>query len=111
MRVNAKNTEKTTNCIVPLDTDCGGHLLASMFGGAGEKINIVPMDAVLNGAKGKWYQMEMQWKKALEQGKKVEVDIKPIYTKNSKRPDGFEIKFSIDNNIHRRNLKNTATGE
>ncbi|QIM63888.1 hypothetical protein A1D29_05695 [Pasteurellaceae bacterium Orientalotternb1] len=94
-----------------LDTDCGGHLLASMFGGAGEKINIVPMDAILNGAKGKWYQMEMQWKRALEQGKKVEVDIRPIYSGNSKRPDGFEIKFAIDNNIHRRNLKNTATGE
>ena len=55
--------------------------------------------------------MEMQWKQALEQGKKVEVDIKPIYSGNSKRPDSFEIKFSIDNSINRRNLKNTATGE
>ncbi|WP_178385813.1 DNA/RNA non-specific endonuclease, partial [Histophilus somni] len=94
-----------------LESDCGGHLLASMFGGAGEKINLVAMDEILNGPKGKWYQMERQWKQALEQGKKVEIDIKPIYRGNSKRPDSFEIKFSIDNSINRRNLKNTATGE
>ena len=36
--------------------DQGGHLIASALGGAGDKINLVPMDKVLNN--GEWKQME-----------------------------------------------------
>nr|WP_276320189.1 DNA/RNA non-specific endonuclease [Histophilus somni] len=107
-----KSKQAITGGECRLESDCGGHLLASMFRGAGEKINLVAMDEILNGPKGKWYQMERQWKQALEQGKKVEVDIKPIYRGNSKRPDSFDINYSINGKvIELPKIKNTPTGE
>ena len=39
-----------------LETDQGGHLFASIFNGAGDAINLVPMDGVLN--QRSWKQME-----------------------------------------------------
>ncbi|WP_242650071.1 DNA/RNA non-specific endonuclease [Rodentibacter trehalosifermentans] len=41
-----------------LESDCGGHLIASMFNGVGEGINLVAMDKTLNGASGRWYKLE-----------------------------------------------------
>ncbi|CNK65880.1 HNH endonuclease domain-containing protein [Yersinia enterocolitica] len=75
--------------------DEGGHLLASIFDGPGEKLNLVPMDANLN--KGAWKKMENSWAKALEDGKPVKVKINPIYTGDSNRPSSFEIKCTIGN--------------
>jgi len=72
-----------------LDTDQGGHLIASIFDGAGEQINIVPMLGNLN--QGAWRSMEATWQSALQAGKKVEVDIKVIYEGASKRPLGFQV--------------------
>lgn len=93
-------------------TDHGGHLIASMFKGPGEGINIVPMDKVLNGSNGKWYDLEMGWKKALESNQSVKVDITPIYSGTSKRPDSFIVKQSINGiNQPTVQLKNTATGK
>jgi len=90
--------------------DEGGHLLASIFGGPGEKINIVPMDGNLN--KGAWKKMENTWANALKDGKKVDVNIQPIYSGSSTRPDRFIVKYSIDNgrpvNI---DFKNTPGGK
>ncbi|WON77937.1 DNA/RNA non-specific endonuclease [Serratia sp. UGAL515B_01] len=76
-------------------TDEGGHLLASIFDGPGEKLNLVPMDANLN--KGAWKKLENSWAKALEDGKPVKVKINPIYTGDSGRPSSFEIKHTIGN--------------
>lgn len=92
------------------DSDCGGHLIASMFGGPGEGINLVPMDAKLNGSSGKWYQLEQQWKKTLEAGGKVQVKIEPIYIGNSKRPIGFFIQENINGKLNKFEIKNTPTG-
>lgn len=47
--------------------DEGGHLIASIFNGPGEILNLVPMDGNLN--KGVWKQMENTWTKALGEGK------------------------------------------
>ena len=79
-----------------LPTDHGGHLIASMFDGLGEGINIVPMDAKLNGVKGRWYEMEKQWKDALENNGTVQVKIELIYSGDSKRPDKFIIQEKIN---------------
>lgn len=70
-------------------------MLASIFDGPGEKLNLVPMDANLN--KGAWKKMENSWAKALEDGKPVKVKINPIYTGDSNRPSSFEIKCTIGN--------------
>ncbi len=92
--------------------DCGGHLIASMFGGPGEKVNLVPMDAKLNGSGGKWYKLENRWKKELKAGKSVKVQIEPQYTGTGKRPDGFSVQYSVNGSLPiRLKLKNTPTGE
>ncbi|HAK1938897.1 TPA: FhaB [Salmonella enterica] len=46
--------------------DEGGHLIASVFNGPGEKLNLLPMDGNLN--KGVWKRMENAWSKALSEG-------------------------------------------
>lgn len=74
--------------------DEGGHLIASIFNGPGEKLNLVPMDGNLN--KGAWKQMENTWANALKDGNKVDVNIQPIYSGNNTRPDRVIVKYSID---------------
>lgn len=77
-----------------LDGDEGGHLIASIFNGPGEKLNLVPMDGNLN--KGAWKQMENTWSKALSDGKEVKVNIQPSYVGDSARPDKFYVEYTID---------------
>ncbi len=74
--------------------DEGGHLIASIFNGPGEKLNLVPMDGNLN--KGAWKQMKNTWANALKDGGKVAVNIQPIYSGNNTRPDRVIVKYSID---------------
>ncbi|WIJ63453.1 DNA/RNA non-specific endonuclease [Serratia nevei] len=74
--------------------DEGGHLIASIFNGPGEKLNLVPMDGNLN--KGVWKQMENTWANALKDGKQVNVKIEPVYTGSNQRPDSFNVTYSID---------------
>ncbi|NOH78363.1 hypothetical protein F0231_01260 [Vibrio sp. RE86] len=80
-----------------LEDDHGGHLIASMFNGLGEQINYVPMNKKVNGSGGEWGSLERLWKNELEKGKKVTVDIKPIYTGNNKRPDAIAVSYAIGN--------------
>nr|WP_227676817.1 DNA/RNA non-specific endonuclease [Psychrobacter arenosus] len=95
-----------------LDDDHGGHLIASMFGGPGEGINIVAMNAKFNGSSGACYKMEQVWQKALDSNKSVKVKIEPIYSSNSKRPDSFDITQVIGGKTSDKiNLKNTETGK
>ena len=82
-----------------------------MFDGLGEGINIVPMDAKLNGVKGRWYEMEKQWKNALENNGTVQVKIELIYSGDSKRPSRFKITETINGKGLIKHLKNTPTGE
>uniref|UniRef100_UPI003734D5B9 DNA/RNA non-specific endonuclease n=1 Tax=Vibrio atypicus TaxID=558271 RepID=UPI003734D5B9 len=79
-----------------LTEDDGGHLIASIFDGAGEQINYAPMNANLN--RGAWKAMENRWAKALngDPPKTVKIDIQPIYEGNSKRPEAFEVIYEID---------------
>ena len=102
--------QRTSGGACRKDGDCGGHLIASMFGGPGEGINLVPMDAKLNGTSGKWYQLEQQWKKTLEAGGRVQVKIEPIYSGTSKRPDSFIIQQTLNGKKSIQRIKNTETG-
>ncbi|RKS85745.1 DNA/RNA non-specific endonuclease [Orbus hercynius] len=78
-----------------IEGDEGGHLIASILNGSGEKINMLPMNANLN--RGAWKQMENTWAKALQEGKTVKVKIEPVYNSSGIRPDKFKVKYSIDN--------------
>ena len=76
-------------------SDQGGHLIASALGGAGDRINLVPMDSVLNN--GEWKQMEKTIKKALENGQNVSMKIDLKYPSSSDvRPSQFNIITNID---------------
>ncbi|SIO95900.1 hemagglutinin repeat-containing protein [Vibrio spartinae] len=92
--------------------DCGGHLIASMFGGPGEGINLVPMNGKLNGSGGEWYKLETQWRNILGKGGSVKVKVEPIYSGKSKRPDTFKVRYSANSGkTITRILQNTPTGE
>lgn len=74
--------------------DEGGHLIASIFNGPGERLNLLPMNGNLN--KGAWKAMENSWASALKQGQTVGVKIDPVYSGSSVRPDRFTVRYSID---------------
>ncbi|QXG45367.1 two-partner secretion domain-containing protein [Pseudomonas viridiflava] len=94
----AKNDRNTyQQCVAGkcgVSGDEGGHLIASVFNGPGEKLNLLPMNGNLN--KGAWKSMENTWANALKDGKPVNVKIEPIYSGSSVRPDRFNVKYSID---------------
>ncbi|MCA6223136.1 DNA/RNA non-specific endonuclease [Photorhabdus sp. UCH-936] len=74
--------------------DDGGHLIATIFNGPGEKLNIVPMDSNLN--RGAWKKMENRWANALKEGKQINVKIEPVYSGNSQRPTSINVRYSIN---------------
>ena len=78
-----------------IDGDEGGHLIASILNGSGEKINLLPMNSNLN--RGEWKALENSWAKALRKGKTVKVKIEPVYQGTDIRPNRFSISYSIDN--------------
>ena len=78
-----------------IDGDEGGHLIASILNGSGEKINLLPMNSNLN--RGLWKKHESRWANALRDGKTVKVKIEPVYQGTDIRPIKFKISYSIDN--------------
>jgi len=52
------------------------------------------MNSNLN--RGAWKRMENLWDDALKAGKNVEVDIRPIYKADSKRPEAFSVKYWVE---------------
>jgi hypothetical protein len=77
-----------------LPTDQGGHLIATIFHGPGDRINLVPMNGNLN--VGAWKRMENSFADALKAGKSVDVDIKVVYSGGSQRPTHFVVDSVID---------------
>lgn len=77
-----------------LPTDQGGHLIATIFRGPGEAVNLVPMDSNLN--LSAWKQMENRWAEALTEGRSVEVRISPVYQGDSLRPSRFDVTYRIE---------------
>lgn len=87
------------------DSDHGGHLLATRFGGSGKIDNLVLMNANLN--QSAYRKLENIWDKALKNNKEVTVKIIPKYKGNSLRPDEFTIVYQIDDEeIKLTDLKN-----
>ena len=92
-----------------IEGDEGGHLIASILNGSGEKINLLPMNSNLN--RGLWKKHESRWANALRDGKTVKVKIEPVYQGKDIRPIKFKISYSIDNGrFMQTNLLNQAGG-
>lgn len=73
----------------------GGHLIATQLGGAGDKINLVPMTVGVN--RGPYLQMENTLAAALVDGKNVSVKIDVSYpTPDSVTPNFIRVTSFID---------------
>lgn len=62
------------------DTDEGGHLIGSRFGGSGELNNLIAQNRFINRSAYKTF--ENAWADELESGNDVHVKIEPYYRKN-----------------------------
>ena len=61
--------------------------------------------------KGVYKQMENEWRRAIDLGKKVDVEIKikyPHQPKNCERPDWIEVIYDIDGQKVTKLIKNAA---
>jgi filamentous hemagglutinin len=93
-----------------LSTDDGGHFIATVFKGPGERINLALMDFNLN--RGAWKAMENRWTEALKTGKQVEVTIDVTYAEGSRRPTYYVVKYTISGSMPvRRRFKNSPGGK
>lgn len=80
MSLTKNDRNKYQQCVAGkcrVDGDEGGHLIASIFNGPGERLNLLPMNGNLN--KGAWKVMENTWARELREGKDVKVSIRPSY--------------------------------
>ena len=74
--------------------DEGGHLIASILGGAGDRINMVPQAQRLN--RSDWKKMENELARELKAGKSVSVKIDIDYPLgNSVRPNRFLVTATL----------------
>lgn len=90
---NSNVTRMVGNIENRSDVD-GGHLIGDSLGGPSSPCNLVEMKSSLN--RGAYAQLEKQLKNAAEQGKKVLVDIIPIYEGSKLMPSKIEYKYTID---------------
>ena len=75
-------------------------MIGAQFNGPVEQINYFPQLFSQNNIFGnprEWTNMETEWRNQLNAGVTVKVDIKPQFTGNSKRPDGFKVKQKYGN--------------
>jgi len=85
------NIEKTSGYRV---TDDKGHPIAAVFNGPTNELNILPQDARIN--RGQYKRMEHYVRKLVEDGHKVDLEIKINYVDNTERPSSFEPRITVD---------------
>ncbi len=86
----------------------GGHLIATLFGGAGEKINLIPQLAAVN--RGEFRVLEKEWADAIRAGKEVKVEVSPIYLGSSKVPDTVVARWWVNGVPEQRIFPNKPGG-
>jgi hypothetical protein len=77
----------------PRDSDDGGHIFGTLFGGAGEGINIVAMHSEHN--KGTYRALERQFEDHIRSGGVVDVEFSATYHGDSARPDSFSLTYDL----------------
>ena len=93
-----------------LPDDDGGHLIARAFGGSKDIDNLVPQSKYINRSfkeNGQWYNMEKEWREAIESGEQVKnIKIEVKYKDGSQRPTEFQVKYEINNKQHKKRIPN-----
>ncbi|WP_109507116.1 DNA/RNA non-specific endonuclease [Nocardioides speluncae] len=90
-----------------LEGDHAGHLFARIFKGPGQKVNLVPMEA-LGVNLGQFRQLERRWEDAIEAGDHVEVEIELAYVGDDRRPQALYVRYQSGTS-RRRDVKITNT--
>lgn len=88
-----------------LPGDQGGHLIGRQFGGSGGLDNLAAMKGELN--QGEYKKLEMDLRKALENGQTVDLTVTSRFRGDSKRPSAFVATCSIDGERTKKVFDNT----
>ena len=86
----------------------GGHLIAKLFGGAGERINLIPQLSSVN--RGEFRVMEKEWADAIRAGKEVKVEVSPIYAGSGRVPTKIDVTYWIAGTRDTKTFVNTPGG-
>ena len=85
-----------------------GHLIASIFNGPGESVNLKAMNGSFN--MKEFRNLERTLEDALKAGKQVDVKIDIVHSGDSLRPDAMRIEYVIDGDAKTRTFRNQAGG-
>jgi hypothetical protein len=76
--------------------DHAGHIIGRIFGGIGQRLNLVPMEGK-NVNQGQYAALEGLWQDAITKDKKeVELDVHLFYNDHTRRPHKLEVYHTID---------------
>lgn len=89
--------------------DEGGHFIAARFNGPRDSFNHFAQDRNFN--RGAYRAMEDGWVKELRAGKKVVVDIVPLYKGTSKRPYHLTVRWYVNGEPNIQYFANEAKGK
>ena len=76
--------------------DDGGHIFGSQFLASGDIDNLTAQASTINRAGGEYYILEMEWAKAIKDGKVVSVGVTQIFERVSERASKFNVQYTID---------------
>lgn len=97
LKIMPRNTSQQTGVGKSVNPtgDEGGHLIASILGGAGDRINMMPQAQRLN--RSDWKKMENELARELKAGKSASVKIDIDYPLgDSVRPNRFKVVATIN---------------
>lgn len=78
-----------------LPGDDAGHLFARIFKGPGQKVNLVAMEG-LGVNRGTYGQLERRWRRSIEAGRTVEVEVTLTYSDDDRRPRALTVRHRDD---------------
>jgi LysM repeat protein len=90
-------------------SDDGGHFIAARFNGPSDSFNHFAQDRNFN--RGAYRAMEDGWARELRAGKRVIVDIVPLYEGSSKRPYHLTITWYVNDKRNVQDFSNEAKGK
>ena len=92
-----------------LTSDDGGHYIAARFNGPKEAFNHFAQDRNFN--RSTYLKLENEWARDIRKGNSVTVDIAPVYSGRSIRPDSIVVDWKIGNAMKRLRFANRPKGK
>ena len=88
--------------------DHAGHLAGDRFGGTGRLDNLVSQYWLVN--LSSYRKLENDWKRAIQDGKNVDVNVRVEYNGSDLRPSAFSIEYTIDGETVTKYITNDFLG-